>query len=223
MPFVIMARTDIPDSVLQLTELKPNDSQRNYIYETEGQTQYVKNIPTQDVVATTGGGPITTDAAYQGLAAYLIDHVENQLADEALTAAQANEGASDITNAAQAGAVLDSAAIVAILVALGGVSAGTGVDTNGSTGSVEEVLGILAGRVYLLPGGSEVEDGANLLTAAVAGSFTNDGEFKQILDTSAFKVSNGIGQIANFKDAGFTYDGTAASALSVYADDGTVL
>jgi len=222
MPFVIMARTDIPDGVLQLTELKPNDSQRNYIYETEGQTQYVKNIPTQSTIAVTGAGPITTNADYVGLAAYLVDHVENQTAGESLTPAIANAAGAAIVAAAQAGTVLDSAAIVAILVGAG-AGAGTGVDTFASTGSVEEVLGILAGRVYLLPGGSTVEDGGNLFVAAVAGSFTNDGEYKQIFDTSAFKISNGAGQIANFKAATFNYADALGAALSVYADDGTVL
>jgi len=223
MPFVLMARTDIPDGVLQLTELKPNDSQRNYIYETEGQTQYVKNIPASDTVVTAGAGPITTVGTYEGLAAYLIDHVEDQAVGlPALTAAMANAAAAVIIAAAQAGFDLDSAALTVYLVAAGATAA-TGVDANGSTGSVEDVLGILAGRNYLLPGGSQVEDGVNAFDPAVAGSFTNDGEYKKLYDTSAFKISNGSGQLAGFKAATFNYDGTAGAALVVYADDGTVL
>jgi hypothetical protein len=223
MPFVLMARTDIPDGVLQLTELKPNDSQRNYIYETEGQTQYVKNMPASDTVVTAGGGPITTVGTYAGMAAYLIDNVEDQAAGlPALTAAMANAAAAVIELEAQAGLPLDSAALIVLLVAVG-ATAGTGVDVNGSTGSVEDILGILAGRDYVLPAGSQVEDGGAAFDATVSGSFTNDGEYKKLYDTSAFKISNGSGQLAGFKAATFNYDGAAGAALTVYADDGTVL
>lgn len=219
--FVVMQRTDIPAGVLQMTELKPNDSQRNYIYEPPGQTQYVKNIPGFDTVATTGAGPITTNADYIGLAAYLIDNVEDA-STTALTAAVANASATAIIAAAQTGAVLDSAALTVLMVGAGATAA-TAVDGGTSTGSVEEVLGVLMGRSYLLPGTSEVEDGANLFNTTVFGSFTNDGEFKQLYDTSAFKISNGDGQIAGFKRADFDYLGTSAPAVVVYAEDGTLL
>lgn len=221
--FVVMQRTDIPSSLLQLTELKPNDSQRNYIYEPPGQTQYVKNIPINDTVATTGAGPITTDAAYNGIAAYLIDRVEDQVAGlTALTAAMANDTATDIVAAAQAGTLLDAATIGGLLVG-NGAGAGTTLVAGDSTGSLEDVLGILMRRNYLLPGGTEVEDVGNDFVATISGSFTNDGEYKQLYETSSFKISNGDGQLANFKDAGFTYLDVAGSALTVYAEDGTLL
>lgn len=220
--FVAMRRTDIPDSVLQLTELKPNSSQRNLIYEPEGQTQYVKSIPQQDDIALTGAGPITTDAQFEGLAAYLVDHVEDQNAGEALTAAIANDTADDIVAAVQAGTDLEAATVAGFLTG-NGAGGGTTLTAGDSTGTLLDILGIIAGRRYVLPAGSQVEDGGNDFDATVSGSFTNDGEFKQLFRTSAFNISNGAGQIFNFKRADFSYDGTDGPALTVYDFDGTVL
>lgn len=219
--FVVMQRTDIPGALLQMTELKPNDSQRNYIYDPPGQTQYVKNIPTSDTVVTTGAGPITTTADFRGLAAYLIDHVEDS-STTAITAAVANGAAAAIIARAQGGLALAVADVDAELVAAG-ATAGTGLTAGASTGSLVEVLGILAGRVYFLPSGSQVEDGGNAFDPTISGSFTNDDEFKQLFETSAFKISNGVGQIAGFKRADFNYLGTEDPAVTVYAQDGTLL
>ena len=74
MPFICLARTDIQDGVLQILDLQPNTSQANDSVDPPGQTKYV-NETQNDVVATTGAGPITTNAQYDGLAAYLIDNV----------------------------------------------------------------------------------------------------------------------------------------------------
>lgn len=221
MPFVILARTDIPNSVLQLTELKPNNSQRNYVYDPVGQSKYVQGIPTSDTVATTGAGPIATSGAANGLAAYLIDNVEDA-SGTALTAAVANASATAIIAAARAGQALTTAALTALMVGAG-ATAGTAVDGGASTGSVDEVLSILSGRSYFLPGSSQVEDGVNAFVPAKAGSFNADSEYLQVYDTSAFKVSNGSGQIAKFKSSSFSYAGTQSRALVVYADDGTVI
>jgi|GEM_PF-1401420 len=221
--YVVMQRTDIPDALLQLTELKPNDSQRNYIYETPGQTQYVKNIPANDTVATTGLGPITTNVDYNGLGAYLIDRVEDQAGGTpALTAAITNTASAAIIALAQAGTACDAVAVAAELVAAG-AAGGTTLTAGNSTGDIEDVLGILAGRVYLLPGGSQVEDGANAFDPTIRGSFTNNDAINQLYETGDFKISNGIGQIADFKAATFEYLGVLGSAITVYAQDGSLL
>ncbi len=222
MPFVVMRRTDIPDTVLQLTDLKPNDSQRNLIYDPPGQTKYVVNLPQQDTLALTGTGPIVTVGATQGLAAYLVDRVENQTGDVALTATEANDTATALIAIVAAGTALTEAVIAAELVTAG-AGATTSLTFGNSTGVLTEVLGIVGGRVYLLPAGSQVEDGVNAFDPAVSGSFTNDGEFQQVFDTSAFKISNGVGQISKFKDATFNYLSTTGAAIVVYADDGSLL
>lgn len=220
--FVVMQRTDIPDSVLQMTELKPNDSQRNYIYDPPGQTQYVKNIPANDTVSTTGATPRTLDAASSGLAAYFLDHVEDAVSLDAVTDAVANAAAAAVVALAQAGSAVDLAAIDAELITAG-AGAGTGLTAGNSTGAVIDVLGILAGRVYTVPAGAIIDTAGGIFNTAVSGSFTNDDDFKQLFETSAFKISNGAGQILGFKRTDFDYLGTEAPAVTVYAEDGTLL
>jgi len=221
--YVVMARTDIPSGVLQMTELKPNDSQRNYIYEPPGQTQYVKNIPTTTVLApiVAAGPPVTTSRVSEGMGAYLIDNVAEGTTGLTLLPAVIDPAAAAVIAAAQAGTVLDLAAINAILVGAGADGA-TDLTAGGSTGSVADVLGILAGRVYVVPSGSVLSDGGGLFVAPV-GSFQNNDEIKQLYETSAFRISNGDGQIAGFKRADFDYLGTEAPAVTVYAADGTLL
>lgn len=226
--FVVMRRTDIPASLLQFTELKPNNSQRNYIYEGEGQTQYQKPIPGSDAVATAvDGTDVLVAGDARGLAAYLIDRVadgdDGGVGDPqaAITAAEANAAATAILALAQAGSPVTEDAVDAALVAAG-AHADTSLSTAPSTGELEDVLGILAGRVYLVPGGSRVQDDG-VFDPTVSGSFVNDAEYKQMLQTGAFNISNGIGQISKFKSADFTYLGEAGPAITVYAADGTLL
>ena len=220
--FVVMQRTDIPSGVLQMTDLKPNDSQRNYIYEPTGQTQYVKNVPVSDTVATTGAGPTTTNADYRGLAAYLIDTIEQDTSADSITAAMANDTAVDIAAALVAGTELSEATIDALLVA-NGASAGTGLTANGSIASLADILSIAAGREYFLASGSTVADAGAAFPGAAAGAFVNAGAFKQLYETSAFKISNGDGQLSGFKRTDFIYLGVEAPAVTVYAADGSLL
>ena len=231
MPFIVMRRADLPEGLLQIEDLKPNTSQRNLIYDPPGQSGYVRPIPSSDTVATTSvaGPTVTTNATYRGLAAYLIDNVADAVSGDAITAAQANTAAATIIGRAQSGLVLALANVNTALTAAG-AGVGTGLTVNGSTGVLTEVLGILAGRVYQLPAGSTVTLAGAFVTAR-AGSFVSD--FRQILDTSAFRISNGAGDIFKFKSATFTYNGSLTAtlgpadgvgpALTVYSDTGTLL
>ena len=66
MPFIIMRRTDIPNGVLQVDDLKPNDSQRNYTLDPPGQSGYVRDVPTEVIVITTGAGTAIVTITKQG-------------------------------------------------------------------------------------------------------------------------------------------------------------
>lgn len=69
-------RTDIPAKVLQLNDLFPHTSLSNTVNLPPGQTRYLKRASdTWSSVATSGTNPIITVAAYQGLAAYLLDNL----------------------------------------------------------------------------------------------------------------------------------------------------
>jgi len=221
MPYIIMRRTDIPNGVLQVDDLKPNDSQRNYTLDPPGQSGYVRQIPASETVVTTGAGPILTVRDACGLAAYLIDNVEDS-SGTALTAAVANAAGAALIAAAQSGSALDLATVNAILVTAG-ATAGTDLEGGTSTGLLTEVLGILSGAKYQLPAGSEVEDGGNVFNPTRLGFFATTPGVKSILATGAFNVSNGAGDLFNYKRADFEYNNAFGAALLVLADDGTVL
>lgn len=221
MPYIIMRRTDIPNGVLQVDDLKPNDSQRNYTLDPPGQSGYVRQIPASDTVVTTGAGPILTVRDACGLGAYLIDNVEDS-SGTAITAAVANAAAATIIARAVAGFTLTLADVDAALVAAG-ATAGTGLETGASTGMLSELLEIMSGAKYQLPAGSEVEDGGNLFNPTRQGFFATTPGVKNILATGAFNVSNGAGDLFNYKQPGFEYNGVFGPAILVLADDGTVL
>jgi len=221
MPYIIMRRTDIPNGVLQVDDLKPNDSQRNYTLDPPGQSGYVRDVPVSQTVITTGAGPILTVRDACGLAAYLIDNVEDS-STTAITAAVANDAAAAIIARVQGGLPVTLADVDAELVAAG-ATAGTGLETGLSTGMLSELLSILSGAVYDLPAGSEVEDGGNLFNPTRLGFFQTTPGVKTILATGAFNVSNGAGDLFNYKQAGFEYNGVVGPAITVLADDGTVI
>jgi len=225
-----MRRADLPDGLVQLDDLKPNKSQQNYIYEPPGQSGYVSQIRAPDAVALTAGPPDVTSATYQGLAAYLMDHVEDAVSLAAITPAVANATATAIIGLAQTGAAADLTAVDAELIAAGAGLA-TGLTAGNSTGAVNLVLDILAGAEYTLPAGVQINDGGGLFDPTQAGSFTSPP--RMLFQTSSFNVSRGAGDIFNLLRADFTYNGTLTStlgpanglgpAITVYADDGTLL
>jgi len=221
MPYIIMRRADIPNGVLQVDDLKPNDSQRNYTLDPPGQSGYVRQIPTSDTVITTGAGPIVTVRDACGLGAYFIDNVEDS-SGTALTAAVANAAATAVISLAQSGGALTLAAVDAELVTAG-ATAGTGLTAGASTATLAEVLEIMSGAKYQLPAGAQVEDGGNAFDPVRAGAFATTPGVKHIQATGAFNVSNGAGDLFGYKKANFEYNGVFAPALLVLADDGTVL
>jgi len=224
--FICMIRTDIPAGVLQVLDLKPNTSQRSLVYDPPGQTTYVSNRAQNDTVTTTGAGPILTGPALSGLAAYLIDRVENSGAggDPALTAVEAGEIAVALIARMDAGSTMLLADINVEINVPAGVS---GSDLDGSlgnsTGTVEEVLRILAGEVYTVPAGSTVEDGGNLFAPGISGAFADPANKITIEQTGSFELSRNQGVLSALKAGTFTYLGTAGAAVTVYDGVGNVL
>lgn len=164
--YIVLARNDLDDSLLQLLDLKPpsTKSQGMQVFDgvTDGQTGYLTHLVQNDTVATTDVAGRTTDAVYYGLSAYIIDNVENGLDDDTLTDAQVAAVASAILLRAATGLGLSLAQINTAINSVAGVSA---ADLDGtasaSTGTVEELLRVLAGEVYRLPAASAVSIGAN--------------------------------------------------------------
>ena len=224
MPYILMRRTDIPNGVLQIDDLKPNDSQRNYTLDPPGQSGYVRNIPTAQTVITTGAGTVLTVGDAAGLAAYLIDNVEDAVSGDAITAAVANAAAALIMARPRAGGSVTLVNVNADLI-----TAGAGVGTslistgaNTSLGLLSDVLRLLSGGNYLLPSGSAVTVTGNFHTAR-SGAFEAWPAVKTIIQTGAFNISNGAGDLFNFKQATFEYQGVLGAAITVLDDTGAVL
>jgi len=74
MPYIIIARNDIPDGLLQTLDLKPNTSQRRFPYRNPGQTGYRRNIPDSAAVVITAG---VTDVEIKGLTAWFLGQVSS--------------------------------------------------------------------------------------------------------------------------------------------------
>jgi len=76
MPHIVMKRSDIPRATLQVLDLQPNVSQRNPTIDPPGQNKYV-NAPYNDVVVTTGVGPVYMYTEARGLAAWFITNIDD--------------------------------------------------------------------------------------------------------------------------------------------------
>jgi hypothetical protein len=225
--YICRLRTDVPAGTLQLLDLMPNTSQRNLIYQPVGQSGYLLGRVQNDTVATTtSGGDDVTVAEYKGVAAYLLDHVE-QGGRAAGTTAQSDANA----NAAAAAiiAIMDASGaltLTAVNAAIAGVVADTELTDAGgsaSTGDLNELLKIMSGGEYTLPAGSVTETPTGTFDPTVAGSFTNDDEYRQLYVTGALQVSCGAGRLSGYAASTWTYGGTAGAALVVYDNDGNVL
>jgi len=216
MPFICLIRTDIPDGILQVLDLRPNTSQRNLIYEPPGQTKYINRVQNSTLAALAANATVAT---YKGVAAYLIDNVIDNVSGVTITVTVANAAAVALIAAMDTGTTdLDIASVNAILVAAG-AGAGTTLATAPCTGTLLELLGVLGGREYTLPIGSVV--GA-LAAPLQGGSFTS-GQYRHTYDSGALNISYGEGDLSEFVAATFEYVGVTGAALVVFEDDGTVM
>lgn len=213
MPYICLAQ-DLPDGTVQILDLKPNTSQRNLIYEPPGQTQYVNRVQTGTL--TFSAVDITQSPAVNGLNAYLVDRVEPT--DVAgWSAANQTTVAQALIARMDAGQTLTLAAVNAVIQA---THVGSDLDGAGSnsTGTLAELLAVMAGREYTLGPGFAKLGVAVAWDATQAGSFTeavvvNDPDLsppvggvtvqyerKPIVTTvhsSAFAISLAVGHLAS--------------------------
>lgn len=228
MPFICKRRTDIPNGVLQVTDLWPNASQRNQSIDPKPQGPRYVSAPVSNtvVLSSTGGAQRYFKTAQSGLSAYLIANVQVGLAGPALTPAQADAAATALIAAMAAGSALSLAAINVILNA---AAAGATLTANASTGAVTDVLRVLSGAPYTVPAGTIVQNGAGVFVAQATPAVWNANNFdfnayKDILvSDSSFYISLAEGQINGFSSPTFTYLGIAGAALVVYDNAGAVL
>lgn len=77
MPYIVMKRSDIPDGLLQITDLRPNTSQRDQIYDPPGQSGYRRSIQNDRPALDSNGGVITIRREAAGLAAWFLTNVND--------------------------------------------------------------------------------------------------------------------------------------------------
>ena len=178
--YIVLARNDLEDNLLQVLDLKPNSSQflPSQDGQNSGQTGYQTfylldgiNAAVVTQAGAGGGASIDVDGDTYGLSAYLIDHVEDTGANQALTAVMAVAISASIEAAAAAGTALTLVDINAMIVAAGAAGSDLDGTLGNSTGTVEEVLRILAGERYLVPDLSQVQVNAGTFDATVSGYF----------------------------------------------------
>jgi hypothetical protein len=219
--FLIMNRTDIPDGELQVVDLWPNTSSKNYIYPPGlGQTGYIHNIPAPLMAGSVDTGPpVVAMADLYGVGAYMLGNIDDGGAT--ITAADADAIAAGLLAITQAdpggGTALNLAAVNAVI---GGVVGGASLTAGGSTGVLTELLSILAGNVYLVSSGTALSDGGGAFIGPV-GDFV-EGTYKQLYDIGQFKCSHLNGNVSLLKDPNFTYLDVEQQAVTVYAEDGTL-
>ena len=195
--------------VVQITDLRPNTSRRSLTYDKVPQSGYLPaRVENEAVTGNTAAN--ATTSALSGLAAYLVDVVAQNTSGNGLSEAIADAAAARFIAQAAAGDDIDANNA---LVTVGGATAGTALDANGSVGSLADVLKILAGGAYTVPAGTQVNGGAAFKGSA-DGAFDDDG-YRQIYQSGALTMSVSEGDLAQWIADGYctVYD-DAGAALS---------
>lgn len=181
--YIVLARNDLDENLLQVLDLKPNSSQ--FLPASDGQssgqtgyqTWYSRDAAVNSTVVTQagagGGASVDSDGISYGLASYLIANVEDQVTTAAITAAVANATKNALFALVAAGSAMTAAAVANALVANGvaNAGAGTSLTAGNSTGVLETVLRILAGEVWRLPDDTQLTDAGGLFDATAKGAF----------------------------------------------------
>jgi hypothetical protein len=148
----------------------------------------------------------------------------------ALTFAEAKAAASSILARVYARGTLTLAVINGFLVAAAG--AGTELTDAGgsdSTGSVEDILKILAGETYIVSAGTQIEDGAGAFVPVLGDSGMQSFSRVLVPNDSSWQISLSEGSLASLTTVRDQVDGdlfagvrSTIPLVTVYAADGTI-
>lgn len=192
------------------------------------------------VLATGANGTVVTTSALEGLVAYLLDNVSNGgksvgdkvtvgLNPSPLTYAEAQAIATAILADVAAGNPLT---LAGINTAINSPASVWNSDLDGtvayslSTGTVPEILRLVAGDGYSLPSGSQIGNivtNLGLFDVTVSGSTPTTPAFRRVYLTGDLQVSLGQGVLSELIKSTYTYRGVTGRAVTVYNDDGSLL
>jgi hypothetical protein len=247
MPFILARRAEIQNGSVQITDLFPNASQSNPGIDPKPQGPFY--VRTANIGATGRTRPfIKTNAdtsteflqSCNGLVAYLIANIEANPAANvngagtgpALTVPQAEQAATNILARVRAGLKMEVADINTILSAADVVNADTDFDgasvvNSNSTGSVTDVLALLAGEDYTINGGVAIQDADGVKAIVVAPGYLGMTMRKLVPNDSSWKISfneGTLGGLVSYQPVNLAFAGVKSTTplLTVYNDDGTI-
>lgn len=218
--YLIARSADLQNGSVMVTDLFPNESQRNTALEPQAAGPiYVRQIDSglsgayRSVLAVDGNGNISFMREARGLVAYLLYNVQNGNGGPALTLDQAKGATADLIAEVRAGNTLELADINAILAAQAG-AAGATLTGNASTGSVSGVLRVLAGESYVVPASAPIEIAGVFVPDANADEIGFQRNVRHPVDgDSSWEVSFSEGSLGGLVDR---------QLVSVYVNDGTL-
>jgi hypothetical protein len=233
MPFILARRSEIQNGSIQITDLFPNATQSNPGIDPRPQGPFyvrVANIGstgrTRPIIKTNADGSLEFLTQCNGLVAYLIANVEAVPggAADALTVVEAEAIADGILARVQDGLALELADINGVC---NGVSAGSGLDQGDSTGSVAEVLAILAGEDYIVNAETPIQDAGGDFVNGIAPGTLGTTMRTLVPQDSSWKISFSEGVLSGLvgaQNANLAFAGvkSATPLLTVYNDDGSI-
>jgi len=249
MPYIIARRPEIQNGSVQITDLFPNDSQRNLVNDPKGQGPFYVRVANmgiegsqRPIIKTNADNSLEFLRPCNGLVAYLLANIEaNPAADvngagtgPALTLAQAEIAAQNILARVRAGSTLTVANINAILSAADVVNAATDFDgltvnNSNSAGSLTDVLAILSGESYTVNAGVKIQEVGGE-KAIVVGAGTLGATIRSLVPNDAsWKVSFSEGVLAGLTSVrdgvkGDLFAGVRSTSplITVYNNDGSI-
>lgn len=227
--YLIARRAEVQNGSVMVTDLFPNESQRNTAIDPVGAGPiYVRQC---DVglrgkyrsILTTVGGDIQFLREARGLVAFLLRNVARGANGNALSLAQATKGANDLMELVRDGGALTAAEVNKILVDNDIGGAGTDITANSS---VEALLRVIAGETYIVKAGSIIDDGAFVPDVNAIAGFQNDVRHPVDGDSS-WVVSAQEGVLSGLKSnrdakVGFAGVLTADPIVTVHNADGSL-
>lgn len=173
-----------------------------------------------DQDGTAGNLPLTTNDG----TAFAVVGMAGGADAGALTAADANDNAQDVLGLLEFGSFTAGANELTLANINGALTAGSI-----TAAQLSDVLDILAGRIYQLPRGVQIEDGGGVFAVSPAVGADGGPGFVEESNRALFlndglPLSVAMGELSQFTSSDFVYAGVTGDfgeAVVVYNDDGT--
>lgn len=223
-PAICFRDDTVENGSFQIKDMWPNRSQANPVVDPAPQGPRYIRQPENELVGATNG---VVDVVAVGLSAYLLANTDNG-AGAALTPAQAFVASNTLLARMRAGQSMLLADINTAVDDASGNGGAEAVDANNGltgSGSVEDVLAILAGARFSLDAGYEFENGG-VFVPAVNSDLFDSGKYQRIdEDDSSFWISVEQGDLFKAKNSRVDQNtgATLPPIVVVYDGEGSVI